>query len=300
MITTIKRTVELWKNRYRYELPQDIESRLSRLETLSHGGRATYVGNNRVLNKVVTAGMNFAYLVEANDLLISPWFIITGAYEISLTDYFLKNVTRDDHCLDVGSNFGFFTCLLSRLASNGMVLAIEPDRHVFELCRDNIMINGLQHVASAIHAAANSTGEELVLHRRVGRSGNTSVVCADESFTEMLGEPPAEAFTCAGLRIDDLLPRLKGKLDFMKIDVEGAEPDAFRGAQKTIATNPQLKIVMEWSPGQIASNGGSPSDFLDELSGQGLTFFNIDSGVVMSKSDVLNTDYAAGLVMYKR
>ncbi|MBX9730740.1 MAG: FkbM family methyltransferase [Sphingomonas sp.] len=258
------------------------------------------MGNNRVLNKVVTGGMNFAYLVEANDLLISPWFIITGVYELSLTDYFLKNVTRDNHCLDVGSNFGFFTCLLSRLASNGKVFGIEPDRHVYELCRDNIMINGLQHAGSAIHAAANSTGEELVLHRRVGRSGNTSVAFADKALTEWHGEPPAQAFTCAGLRIDDLLPQLKGKLDFMKIDVEGAEPDALRGARKTIETNPQLKIIMEWSPGQITSNGGSPSDFLDELSSQGLSFFNIDTGIMMSKSEVLNTDYAAGLLMCRR
>ena len=54
---------------------------------------------------------------------------------------------------------------------------------------------------------------------------------------------------------NDLLPKLDGRVDFMKIDVEGCEPLAFRGAKELIASNRQLKIVMEWSPGQIRSAG---------------------------------------------
>ncbi len=55
-----------------------LNNRLNNIENLLHGGRATYLGNNRVLAKVITGSHNFAYIVEADDLLISPWFIITG------------------------------------------------------------------------------------------------------------------------------------------------------------------------------------------------------------------------------
>lgn len=272
-------------------------SEIRRIESLLHGGRATYIGNNRVLTKVVTGGRNFAYIVEADDLLISPWFIITGTYEIPLTDYFLKNVKEESHCLDLGANFGFFSCLLSRLASSGKVICVEADRHVYELCRDNLMINGLQNIGTAIHAAVNDDGAEVELYRRVTRSGNTSIIKVGRDFTDWYGEAPAQPFSVSGLRIDDLLPQMNGKIDFIKIDIEGAEPLAFRGARKTIQENPQLKIVMEWSPGQIRAAGTDPGDFLEYLCELGLQFYTIDKIKKLSKEELLNIDYTAGIIL---
>jgi len=282
---------------HQQSMEESLNSRLNNIENLLHGGRATYLGNNRVLVKVVTGGRNFAYIVEANDLLISPWFIITGSYEIPLTNYFLRNIVHNSHCLDLGANFGFFACLFARLAPGGRVLAVEADEHVYGLCRDNLMINGLQHVGTAIHAAINDDGRDLTLHRRIGRSGNTSVIAADLALTDWHGEPPAEPFKVAGLRIDDLLLRLDGKVDFIKIDVEGSEPPAFRGARQTIATNPQLRIIMEWSPGQIHTAGEEPRTFLEDLASQGLRFYDIESEAILSIEEVLNITYVAGLLI---
>ncbi len=214
-----------------------------------------------------------------------------------MTNYFLKHIAHNSHCLDLGANFGFFACLFARLAADGRVLAVEADEHVYALCRDNLMINGLQHIGAAIHAAVNEDGRELILHRRIGRSGNTSVITADLALTNWHGEPPAQPFRVAGLRIDDLLPQLDGKVDFIKIDVEGSEPPAFRGARQTIATNPQLRIIMEWSPGQILTAGEEPRDFLADLESQGLRFYDIEAQANLSIEEVLNIKYAAGLLI---
>jgi FkbM family methyltransferase len=91
---------------------------------------------------------------------------------------------------------------------------------------------------------------EVTLYRRLGRSGNNSIAKPAEDFTALLGEPPSEAFTAKSLRIDDLLPQMDGRIDFIKLDVEGAEPLVIAGARETIRTNPQLRIAMEWCPGQ--------------------------------------------------
>jgi hypothetical protein len=86
-----------------------------KFEQSTHGGRATYIGNNRVLTKVIVGDCDFAFVVEADDRLISPWFIVTGKYDTATTNYLLRNLRRESHCLDVGSNFGYFTCLMARL-----------------------------------------------------------------------------------------------------------------------------------------------------------------------------------------
>lgn len=295
-LTTYLQHVVLRQSEIRDSL-QRIEQRLGTLERMAHGGRATYIGNNRVLTKTVVNGANFAFMVEADDLLLSPWFIAAGAYETELTDFFLNHVRSGHHCIDAGSNFGYFACLFARLAAKGKVIAIEADEHVHRLCRDNIYANGLQDVATALHAAVNADGADLTLYRRIGRSGNTSVIAASKAATDHYGEPPVEPFTVKGVTIDQLLPRLDGRVDFIKIDIEGAEPAAFQGMRRTVETNPAIKIVMEWSPGQISAAGTAPADFLDQLAGLGLTCHDLTTQELLSKEQVLERAYSAGILL---
>lgn len=248
-----------------------LEATLARLETFSHGSRATFVGHNRVLVRAVVHGANIAWLVAADDLLLSPWFIATGEYDRDLTDYVVRTIRPDSHCIDVGANFGYFSCLMARFAPQGRVVGIEADERVFALARDNVAINGFNGTTRVIHAAASDRPEPLTLYRRSTRSGNTSIARVGRGLTELLGEAEEEAFTVAGVTLDSLLDDFDGRIDLIKIDVEGAEPLVFRGARETVARNPQIEIVMEWSPGQMQAAGFDLRSFADDLDGMGLT-----------------------------
>lgn len=278
-----------------------VHRKIDALEAHSHGSRATYIGNNRVLVKVVVDNCNLAFIVEADDKLFSPWLIITGAYDTDLTNYFLRVIRPDSHCIDVGANFGYFTCLMARFAAQGRVIGIEPDQAIFELARDNVAINGLTDIAEMIHAAASDTDAELTLHRRVGRSGNTSIVAYDSTFTEGLGEAPSQPFNVRGAPIDSLTGAMQGRVDVMKVDVEGAEPLVFAGARRTIADNPRLQIVMEWSPGQIQSAGFDLGQFAADLKGHRLKAFDMQADGItpISYAELLNMPYRPGVVLKK-
>jgi len=260
-----------------------VKARLERLERLAHGGHATYVGNNRVLAKTVIADQVLSFLLEADDRLIVPRVITHGDHEPEVTRYLVSTVRRTDHCLDVGANFGYFTCLMAKLAEQGRVIAVEPDPAVYALVRDNIYINSFQAVAAALNAAAADGPGRLTLYRRMTRSGNTSIIPipADSEWIRSLGEAPAAPFEVDCLSVDDLLPRFDGRLDVIKIDVEGAEPLVFRGMSETLAANPKLKIVMEWSPGQMRDAGFDVGDFLNELDRLGL-----QAGVINSRGRI--------------
>jgi hypothetical protein len=81
-----------------------INSKIDALDYHSHGARAVYVGNNRVLMKAVVAGAQIAFLLETDDrLLPPPWFIASGRYETELTDFFVRHLKPDNHCIDVGA-----------------------------------------------------------------------------------------------------------------------------------------------------------------------------------------------------
>jgi hypothetical protein len=96
-----------------------IERRLAALEAFSHGGRTTYMGDGLVLVKADVNGVQIIYLVEASDRLLAPWFIASGRYETELTEHFGRILRKDDHCLDIGANFGYFTLLFGRFCPQG-------------------------------------------------------------------------------------------------------------------------------------------------------------------------------------
>jgi FkbM family methyltransferase len=252
--------------------------RLERIERLTRGGNATYAGNNRLLTRLVVDDIMLTLLVEADDLLIVPQFVMSGIHEASLTRFFLSNVKPQHNCLDIGANFGYFTCLLARLATEGKTIGIEPQRHVYELLRDNIFANDLQSTATSINVAVGATREPLTLYRRHKRSGNTSIIKVSGDDVRYLGEATPEPFEIEAVSIDDLLSEFDHRIDIIKIDVEGAEPLVFRGAQQTITANPQIRIVMEWSPGQIIHAGFDPREFVKELDRMGLKMAFVQRG----------------------
>ena len=279
---------------------QNIEQRLALMEAFSHGGRTTYMGEGLVLVKAIVNGVQIIYLVEATDRLIAPWFIATGLYETELTQHFCRILRKDDHCLDIGANFGYFTLLFGRFCPQGKAIGVEADAALFKIARDNIHINHLGRNTFIYHFAICETERELTLFRRVGRSGNTSIAKPAEDFLDYIGEAPGVEFSVQGVSIDQFFKYFGGKLDIIKIDIEGAEPLAFAGAQSVIAANPDLQIVMEWSPGQIQAAGFDVGEFLGKLSGMGLRFFRLDPALTeMSSDEFLNISYAPGILLAK-
>lgn len=272
---------------------------LDRIELLARGG-GTYLGDNRVLLPVEVGNAQIAYLLEADDRLFTPWFITSGRYENTLTNYFLANLRPTDHCIDAGTNFGYFTCLFARFCPQGRVIGIEPEPRIRELARDNVLVNGFGGRAEVIQAAVSDNDTGLTLYRRHTRSGNTGIIQVGEAHTSRLGERPAEPFQVATMTIDQIAQRLGGRVDIIKIDVEGAEPLALAGARETLRANPALKIIMEWSPDQIRSAGFDVAEFVAELERSGLTACDLDeagTATPIAYPDLLEHGYKTGILL---
>ena len=276
-----------------------MNTRLARLERLAHGGRGVNVGNNRLLIKSTFDDANLAFLVEADDRLVVPRFFIEGKHEAEITDFFTSRVRNDSNCLDVGANFGYYTCLMARRALGGKTIGVEPDYKLFELLRDNIYINGLEAVAAPMHAAAAQNEGTLTLYRRLTRSGNTSVIRESEEKIRNLGEAASKSFEIRCMPLDMLLPQFDGRLDYIKIDVEGAEPLVLSGAHQAIANNPHIRIVMEWAPNQIRAAGFDIAQFIRNLTNMGLRASTLEpeGSTSISWDALLGLPYLSGILL---
>jgi FkbM family methyltransferase len=207
--------------------------------------------------------LNMVFLVDVSDRLIGPRFIVDGEYEPETTAFMMRTIRPDFVCIDVGANFGYYTCLMAKLSWLGRTMSFEPDPQVFALLRDNVHINWCERVVEPTSAAVGAKDGTLTLHRRLTRSGNTSIVRMTAQELENIGEPESEEFSVDCVTLDDVGRRLE-RVDIVKIDVEGAESLVVDGMADLVRTH-QPTVVMEWSPDQTTQAGFSVSALADRF-----------------------------------
>ena len=79
-------------------------------------------GKRRIVHSFLP---DYEMLVFANeDVGRQIWLF--GNYEVDETRFFKEQIQPTDICLDVGGNVGYFSLLMSRLASDGSVHVFEP------------------------------------------------------------------------------------------------------------------------------------------------------------------------------
>jgi len=170
--------------------------------------------------------------------------------------------------LEIGANIGFFTLLFSRLSGEtGRVIAFEPDPGNFRLLKKNIKANGRKNTVCVGKAVSNETGTGR-LFRSEEHHGDHRIFDSPDGRNSVAIETVA---------IDDYLT--KGTtVDFIKMDIQGAEYSALLGMEKTIQNSARFVMICEFSPGLLRQAGADPEEFLKRLKALGLTINYLDEG----------------------
>jgi FkbM family methyltransferase len=142
-------------------------------------------------------------------------------------------------CIDAGSHQGFYSILLAFLVGRkGRVIAFEAHPDNVAAVRRNIQRNGLDDVVRVRHAALVGRPVEFV-SLYPGRN--------DDSSAWNLGAPGAHSHAEAvrgipALRLDDCFAP-GDRLDFIKMDIEGAEVAVLRGARRILGGQRPILLI---------------------------------------------------------
>jgi len=142
-----------------------------------------------------------------------------------------------EHCIkpgdvvvDCGANHGFSTVLFAKWAGlAGKVHAIEPSSHNMAILKENLRLNGITNVVCHQVAVGAASGTVPI-----SSHPNASVVL-DAAADDSLEKVPL-------VRLDDVL---EGETpNFLKLDVEGFEHEALKGARRVLAHAPRLDLEL--------------------------------------------------------
>jgi FkbM family methyltransferase len=134
--------------------------------------------------------------------------------------------------VDGGANLGIYTVFASALVGRtGTVLSFEPGGLTYQRLQDNIALNGARNVKAHQRALSDTTGTARLYHTR-DHFVSYSLASSDANDVE---SEVTNTITIDQAVSDAWLARV----DFLKLDVAGAEELALRGARKTLE---------QWSP----------------------------------------------------
>ena len=134
--------------------------------------------------------------------------------EIFVHDLYPYRIKKDDVILDIGAHIGVFTVFAAKLAYEGQIYSFEPDPENFSQLVKNINLNGEKRVKS-FNLGVDAKAGTRDFYVSVLHSGGNSLI--DNKGKRI----SAKFCTLADIFEKNDLDRV----DFLKMDVEGAEYD---------------------------------------------------------------------------
>ncbi len=152
-------------------------------------------------------------------------------WEPELTCHLKEWVPPGGIALDVGANIGIFTLLLlDAVGPSGFVWAFEPDPQNLPWLLCNLEANGAQQAVRVERVAASRSPGKLPLYQDLTTSRTSSLVP-----NAWHPDPAPVAEVMVETRpLDDYLNAMP-RVDFIKIDTEGAELDVLEGSKRLLA-----------------------------------------------------------------
>ena len=210
-------------------------------------------------------------LLPKNEMLRAVY--ISGLYEPNSLMVLSDLLSPGDVFIDVGANIGLFSLFAAPLVGErGMVIAVEASGREFDRLIDNIALNNLMNVR-ALHFALSDKPGVVELSIADDKHGGHNTLAKNFTYASV---EKIRTERVAAETIDQLVGRSKiDRLDLIKMDIEGAELLAIRGARETLQKFRPV-LLLEVVEQMLTSGGGSAPELESELLRVGYRFWEID------------------------
>jgi FkbM family methyltransferase len=225
-----------------------------RIVPLLPGELKTAIRRQALAEDVVSVDLGgYMVCVRASDGDFGRAIVATGDYEPHVRRFLMDTLKAGHVVIDVGANVGCLCLQAARLVGEqGRVIAVEPNPDNLQLLYAGILLNEWAHIQVLPCAAWDAPG----IMSLKGGASNTYVVHA---------VPLDEGRAYAQLvRLDEALASTD-RVDLIKIDIEGHEPRAVRGAHGLIEKHRPI-LLTEFNPRCLRDVGGvAPIDYAEQI-----------------------------------
>ncbi len=207
--------------------------------------------------------------------------ILRGTYEQDEIALVRKLLKPGDTATDVGGHIGFFTMQMAAVVGpEGRIYAFEPLDANADLLERSIVENHFTDRVFFQRAAVGATSGDATLTFPAETLNSGGAYLLRDGTAPLTGNQTMQVPVVA---LDNLPIRRPVRL--IKMDVEGAEPQVLRGANRILKED-RPTILSELHPTQLdRSSGATADDFLAQIRAIGYRAHVIERGAVGAPLD---------------
>jgi|SRR5580700_5914570 FkbM family methyltransferase len=202
--------------------------------------------------------------------------ILLDGFENDAMRFITRFLKPGMNVLDIGAHHGLYTLLASKCVSpGGSVVAFEPSPRERERLLQHVRLNSCQNVSLEPFALAEVSGTATLY-----------VVDGWDDWCNSL-RPPAinqssRAVQVKIIPLDDYLSRRSDfPIDFIKLDVEGAELSVLRGAARLLRGVPRPVVLAEVQDVRTKPWNYRAREIIDFLTQYGYEWFGISGDGIL-------------------
>lgn len=268
---------------FKFQKLANPDNRLNNIRTISELCHNAYLGNHTTICRILG---RFNIFVDTRDRGIGMHLLMRGLWEMYITEYIAKYVKKDMVVLDVGANYGYYSLLMAQLvgAEQGKVISFEANPYICSLFDDSVSINGFKNRVFVNNVAlSDELSEDAAFYVPPNAPMNGHLISSREKRYK--NTIPEGSIYIKTTTLDDFIEP-KTRIDFAKVDIEGAEYQFWLGSKRVRKDNPHLTFLLEFN----AARYENPGDFIDMILEEGyfLQRLHKDARITkISKQDAL-------------
>jgi FkbM family methyltransferase len=240
-----------------------------------------HTNDRTIVIKEVEGGVRL--FVDLSDHVIGL-NIVRGRYEAEEVRLALGMLKPGDTAIDVGAHIGFFTMqMAAAVGAAGRVYAFEPFDPNADLLERSLAENRFEDRVVFRRAAVGDSQGSATLTFPAETLNSGGAYLLRDGVAPLAGHQKRDVPVVALDRLD-----LRRPVRFIKMDVEGAEPQVIRGAARLLSADRPV-ILSELHPTQLArASGVTVDDFLGQMRALGYRAQTLDgTPIVAARADAI-------------
>jgi len=221
---------------------------------------------------ITRLGKNLKVRVYPHDV-IGKKIYIDGMFEPCSYNFVKTFLKKGMIVFDLGANLGQYTLLAAKsVGEQGQVHSFEPSSRMFSELSFNVSLNNLSDICTLNKMAVSNT---------IGTAKLSKYEPGFEVYSSLGSHIRQEATVVdyeevKTMRLDDYIEKAGiDHVDFMKVDIEGAELMALRGAVKLLSQSDAPVILLELADVNTKGFGYMATETWDYLIGFGYHMYTV-------------------------
>ena len=211
------------------------------------------------------------------------------------TPYLADLLSGAPVCLHVGASDGRHSYVMTQVAPKARIYAIEPSAFSFEVLKLTVALHGIADRVTPVHAAVGDKPGQMLLvtPRKIsGRMGRAYAFVAEAApkgkVRPDLEDTGSEVQPTPVVTLDGFCAeRGIDRVDFIRMDIEGAELMALNGA-RGILDRDRPSVLLEIHPVMLAARFGGTAEAVVELfTRRGYRMFALNGDRLEERSTVV-------------